>query len=214
VYAVTRQAGGRAGWVRGSVCASIAGGHLPVADDPAKWFLAEALLRHMLGRFGYAIQVEKAALETRPPLVLAARSRNGFYFSGYSPSTTAVVRLRFPHGAPVLTGAETWLENGQSTYSMPRAWHLEARCFIEQQEAGEVSCVERHSGHMGIRRRLQLRGLKNATVHFYREPGAEKVIMAANDQRLSNTESLPYAVEDGGRRLVARGITGELLISW
>jgi hypothetical protein len=215
VYAVMRETGGaRTGWIRGSVCASIAGGHLPIADDAANWFLGETLLRHMLARFGYTIQVEKPALETRAPLVLAARSRNGFFFSGYSPSTTAVIRLRFPYGAPGLTGAETWWEHGRSTYRMPRAWHREARCLVEQQHSGEVSCIERHSGHMGIRRRLQLRGLKNATVHFYREPGPERVIMAANDPRLANTDSLPYSTEDGGRRLVARGITGELMISW
>ncbi len=138
------------------------------------------------------------------------------FFSGYSPSTATTLRMRLPHGAPLFTGGETWLENGFATCVMPRAWHREVRCFVEQQANGEVSCVERYSGHIGIRRRLWLRGLKNATVHFLPElrPAAPKVIMAANDLRPHNEESIPFERTDDGRRLVVRGITGELLISW
>jgi hypothetical protein len=55
-----------------------------------------------------------------------------------------------------------------------------------------------------------LRGLKSATVHFYPElrPAGPPVRMENGRQRIG------YSQEDGGRRLVARGITGELLISW
>jgi hypothetical protein len=126
------------------------------------------------------------------------------------------LRLRFPYGAPLLIGRETWLEGGCSTYKMPRAWHHEVRCLVDQEKDGEVSCVERHSENLNIRRRLWLRGLKDATVHFYpeRREKTGRVIMAANDLRFENEQSLPYAVEDDGRRLVAGRITGELLISW
>jgi hypothetical protein len=210
VYAVVRD---RLGWIRGSFCCSITGGLLPVPDDPARFLQAESLMRPMLMEFGYDLRVEKSSAETRSPLILAARHRNGYFFSGYSPSTTATVRLRFPHGAPVLTGGETWIENGYATYTMPRAWHREARCFVEQSADGELFCVEHYSGHPGIRRRLHLRGLKSATLHFYPEDSG-RVIMAANDMRLYNETSVPFTAEDGGRRLVARQITGELLISW
>jgi len=210
VFALTR---GRLGWVRGSFCCSITGGNLPQPDDPSRWFLAESLMRRMLAEFGYQIRVEKPEPATRTPLVLVARHRNGFFFSGYSPSTTSTIRLKFPHGAPLLAGTETWLEDGFSAYTMPRAWHREARCFVEQAEPGEVACTEVYPGHPGIRRRLRVSGLKGATVHFYPEDGG-RVIVAANDMRLHNTVSTPHSVEDGGRRLVARGITGQLLISW
>ena len=108
------------------------------------------------------------------------------------------------------------LEGGQATYSMPRAWHREARCFVEQTEDGEISCVERYSGHVGIKRRLHLRGLKNATVRFFpsARAKAKKVIMAANDLREENEKSLPYEAEEGGRCLAVRNITGDLMISW
>jgi hypothetical protein len=93
---------------------------------------------------------------------------------------------------------------------MPRAWHLECRCFIDQAEAGEVSCVETTSEEIGIRRRFLMKGLKGATVHFHPEvrPGGPPVRMENHNQRIA------YSTEASGRRLAADGISGELLISW
>lgn len=221
VYALTREHplgpdSGRVAWVRGSFSCTIGGGHLPVPDNPETLFSTEVMMRWMLARFGCDIRFDKTTPRTRDPLVLAARSNNGWFFSGHSPSTATTLRMRFPLGAPVFTGGETWLEDGFATWVMPRAWHREVRCFVEQQKKGEISCVERHSGHVGISRRLWLRGLKQATVHFLPElrPGAKKVIMTINDPRPHIEESIPYEKADGGRRLVARDVTGDLLISW
>ena len=219
VYAVFRESTGpdkgRLAWLRGSFCSTVSG-RLPTPDDPRKLFPAEWLLRWMLGLFGVAWLFDKPGPETRAPLVLAARHRNGLFFSGYCPSTAVKLRLRLPHGAPLLVGAETFLERGRATYTMPRAWHRECRCLVNQTADGELACVERYSGHVGITRRLHLRGLKDAEVHFLPEWPADesKVIMAANDLRPHRRESIPYDVEDAGRRLVARKVTGELLISW
>jgi hypothetical protein len=129
------------------------------------------------------------------------------------------LRLRFPHGAPILHGYETWLENGHSTYSMPRAWHRECRCFVEQAEEGEISCVERISEEIGIRRRIMLTGLKNATIHFYPEirPAGPPVRMESGRIRATFFDSekrIEYSPEESGRRLIVREVTGDLLISW
>jgi hypothetical protein len=211
VFALTRQVGsGRLAWVRGSLSSNITDAYLPQPDDPNKLFHAEYMMRYMLAKFGYELRVEKPTIGTRNPLVLVARSNNGFFFSGFCPSTLATIRLRFPHGAPILLGYETWIENGHSAYSMPRAWHLECRCFIDQAEAGEVSCVETTSEEIGIRRRFLMKGLKGATVHFHPEvrPGGPPVRMENHNQRIA------YSTEASGRRLAADGISGELLISW
>lgn len=212
-YATCRTVGkGSLAWVRGSFCNTITG-RLPTPDDPKKFFQAEWLMRWMLGKVGVTWLFEKSAADTRSPLVLAARHQNALFFSGYCPSTATKIKLRLPHGAPLLVGFETLLDQGRATYAMPRAWHRECRCLVEQ-EAGEVSCIERYSGHIGIKRRLHLRGLKDATVHFLPETGDRRVIMVANDLRTQVTESLPYDREEDGRRLVLRKVSGELLISW
>ena len=218
VYAVSRaqalgNGSGMLGWVRGSFCSSISGARLPTPDDPGQWMQAESFMRLILSRFGYSIRFAKSSVETRSPLLLSARHKNGFYLSSYSPSTTTAVHLRFPHGAPVLIGTETWLEDGHSSYTLPRALHKEVRCLLDQTVSSEVSCVEAISEYPFFQRRLLLKGLKNATVHFYPE-NERRVVMQANDTRTYNLDSLPYAREDDGTRLVIQGITGQLLISW
>jgi hypothetical protein len=213
VFRATRNGAGRIGWLRGTLSANITNAKLPIADDPAKLFPAAALLRPLLSRFGITLEFHRTSPAAKTPLLLGARSNNGFYISGYSPSITTTVEMRFPWGAPVLSGSETWIENGRSSYSMPRSWHRELRCFVEQAEPGEIACTEVHSGHPGIRRRLQLRGLRNATVHFLPERST-KPILALNDLRPQNEKSMPYETHDGGRRISARKLTGTLLISW
>jgi hypothetical protein len=213
VYAVSA---GAVAWLRGTFASAIptnAGGRIPIPDSPSQFFPAESVLRLLLKDFGYSVHFVKSVKETRSPMLFAARCRNGYYLSSYSPSTAATVHLRFPQGAPLLVGAETWLADGHSTYMLPRSAHHEVRCFVDNQKTGEVSCVETYSGYLKIRRRLLLKGLSNATVRFLPEDNGP-VIMAANDMRLHNETSLPFTKEDNGRTLVARGITGQLLISW
>ncbi len=215
-YAVFREArngAGRIGWLRGTLTANITNAKLPVTDDPTKLFPAAALLRAMLAKYGTSLEFRRTSPTAKTPLVLGARTKNGFYISGYAPSTTTTIEMRFAWGAPILSGMETWLENGRSSYTMPRSWHRELRCFVDQAEPGEISCVEVHSGHPGIRRRLQLSGLRNATVHFLPEPGL-KPILALNDPRPQNEKSMPYEIHDNGTRITAPNLTGTLLISW
>lgn len=211
VFAIARRLqSGWLAWVRGSLSCTITHAPLPQPDDPLKLFPAEFLMRGMLEKLGYRILVDKPTIQTPNPLILAARSNNGFFFSGYCPSTAVTLRLRFPHGAPLLLGYETWIEDGSASYHMPRAWHRECRCFIEQDESSEVACAERTSEEVGIRRRMLVTGLRGAAVHFYpeRRPSGPPVRMESGGKRIQ------YSVEDGGRRLAAREVTGDLLISW
>ena len=206
VYAVSRDTSvwaagsGTLAWVRGSFCSSLGGGRLPAPDDPADWMQAESLMRLMLSRFGYSIRFAKPSVETRSPLILSARHRNGFFLSSYAPSTNSVVRLRFPHGAPLLIGMETWMEDGHSTYSLPRAAHKEVRCLVDQSASGELSCVESIPEYPFIQRRLLLKGLKNATVHFYPETHAsDRPARDHAGQRHTHIQSGFAALRAGGR---------------
>jgi hypothetical protein len=215
-YAVFRPANhgtGRLGWLRGTLAASVTNAKLPVSDDPAKLFSASAWLRALLSRFGVGLAFHRTSPAGRCPLILGARSNNGYFLAGYSPSISTAIEMSFPWGAPLLSGSEAWVESGCSQYTMPRAWHREIRCFVRQDEAGEIACAEAHSGHPGIRRRLVLRGLKQATVTFLPERGT-RPILALNDLRPQNEKSLPYETHDGGRRISAGPLTGTLQISW
>ena len=151
---------GTLAWVRGSFCSSIGTARLPVPDDPKVWMQGESLMRLMLSKFGYTFQFHKPAADTRSPLILPARHKNAFFISSYSPSTTTEVRMRFAHGAPVMVGTETWIEDGHTSYTLPRAAHKEIRCLVDQTEASELSCVEAITEYPFFERRLLLKGLE------------------------------------------------------
>jgi hypothetical protein len=212
VYAVKKE---NVAWIRGTFCSTIpAGTRIPSPDDPTKLYPAESLSRAILAQLGYSIHITKPTAATRLPVLFAARCRNGYFFSGYSPSTTATLRLRFPLGAPLLLGRETWLEDGHSSYTLPRAWHNEARVFVDQKEPSEASCVEYYAGMVGFRRRMLVKGLKNATVTFLPED-QERVVFQVNDMRLHVVESsIPVTQKDNGTELIAANVTGTLFISW
>lgn len=216
-YAVCRTlGGGRMAWVRGSFSATVTNARLPVPHDPRKLFLSERLLRWLLPRLGVVVHIDKPSITARSPMVLAARCRNGYYVSGYGPSTVVEIGLRWPLGAPVFVGHDGVMRGGTMFYRLPRAWHHEVRILLEQQAEGEISCIERYSGQVGVRRRLHLRGLNDATVHFLTETGTDpsKVTFAVNNTAITNTKFHPVTIEDDGRRVVGRGITGELVVSW
>jgi len=143
--------GGAIAWVRGTVSCDPdrMTGHLLMPLDPEEAFPGEMLMRLALAELGCEILAEKHSATQRSPMLVVSRHRNGFFFSGYSPDTTLRSHFRFPQGAPVLLGLETQLAPGRSTYTMPRAWRRECRVFVEQ-DNGEVSCVERHSGQIGV----------------------------------------------------------------
>ena len=164
--------GGVICWVRGTNSSDYKGGHLLTPDDPRQSFPGDLLLRYALESFGYQLAVTKRSPEQRNPVLGISRHRNGFFVSGYTPNTNTGLKLRFPQGAPLFTNCDTEIDEGLACYRMPRAWHKECRVFIEQ-PAGEVFCIEPHSGEIGISRRLQLTGLKNAIVRFYPETGTQ-----------------------------------------
>lgn len=210
---------GRLGWVRGTVSSELRPGQrLLVADDPAEFFPGEALMRFVLARFGYEIGVEKADPGVRAPLTLVSRHANAFFFSGFTPNTTARLHLRFPQGAPLLLGYETELVDGRSTYSMPRAWNRECRVFVEQAEDSILSYVELPAVSYRGKRKMAVSGLQNATVRFYPEHGlAEKtkILLNAHEPYVVG-EPLSYALKQDqhGLYFEAYNVTGRLIFTW
>jgi len=210
--------GGVLAWVRGTNSNHYRpGARLLATDNPNEWFAGEQLMRHMLTAFGYTFAVDRREPGDRAPMVCVARCRNGFFFSGYHADTTVTLRLRFPQGAPLLVGFETILDGGCSTYTMPRAWHRECRVFVEQADDSKLACREMLSGHYGVRRRIQIQNLQNATVRFYPETGTEeRVAMVVNSPYPYVENAVEFSREDGppGCHCLARDVTGTLIISW
>ena len=210
--------GGALAWVRGTNSNHYSkGAHLLTPDDPALWFQSGRLMRLALSRFGFVFAAAKRLPGQRDPLTCVARHDNGFFFSGYTPDTTVELRLGFPQGAPLLIGYETELVDGLATYRMPRGWHRECRVFVRQ-SGGILSCVEQHSGEIGISRRLLVRGLQEAEVTFYPEASvagrATGIVNGAYPYLQGQFVQFQETDDGSGRSLRTAGVTGSLLISW
>lgn len=217
-FAVTRKlaSGGLLGWVRGAFSEDvIKGDNLPKKTDPLHWFTAERVMRWVLQAYGYTIRFAKPTAATVDPIILAARRQNGWFFSGFTPSTNVELQWKFPWGVPVPVGCDVNLKHGFGTMALGRAWHRECRVFVEQAGNGEVTCREHHSGEMGITRRLHVRGLDNATVRFFYDTGMprETINFRLNNDYPGHGTLLPHVETEPGV-LTANNVTGELLISW
>lgn len=212
--ACRRPDGGKLAWVRGAFCADVKAitARLPESDDPAEWFPAERLMRWALQVFGFELSYEKSSAKSSDPLLLAARRDNGWFFSGYWPSTSVRLHWKFPEGVPIPVDCDVFLgSEGLGQMHLPKAWHRECRVFIRQEAGGEISCREQYSGEIGIRRRLLVTGLKDARVSFLPEGGSAPSF-TLNDAYLGLGTPVPS--EKSGNALVTQAVTGDLLISW
>jgi hypothetical protein len=175
------------------------------------------LLRDALAALGVHIGTIRRLPEQRPPVVAVSRHDGGLWLSGFMPDTTVGLQLATEDGVPVPVGCDVELGAGRGTFRFPIAWRHECRVLIEQQD-GVVQCREGVSVAMGIARRLNLSGLKDATVRFLPEAGTEAKVTFQSDPKypyLRGPFATPVAEERFvGRCLTVRGITGNLLISW
>ncbi|CAN5729002.1 hypothetical protein BH09VER1_BH09VER1_39140 [soil metagenome] len=208
--------GGRLGWVRGAFCEEVSKhSMLPFKDDLKEWFSVERLMRAMLEKFQVTLHFTKPTVETLDPLILAARVRGGWTFSGFSPSTNVRLKWRLPEGVPIPVGCDVLIEaDGGGTIALSKAWHRECRVLIQQAEAGEVCCVEKTSGAGEVERRLLVTGLKNAAVTFLHDSSAlgARVRFQKEPPYPGLGEEIPSHQPDAGRT-VAHGVSGTLLIS-
>lgn len=204
-------------YIRGTNSSSFLGGKLLTPDDPSKWFTGPLLMRYALEEFGLQYEIDKNNPSVKSPILTIHRGNNAFYFSGYCPGTTVTQRLKFPQGAPILTGYETELKKGFATYHMPTAWHRESRLFVEQLE-GIVSCKEMHSGQAEISRRLNLIGLKNATVRIYAEDNVDEkqlqVFLNGSYPWVKNRIEFKKGDPKFGKHFIVEHVTGDLVVAW
>ncbi len=204
-------------WLRGSVSAKYTKGRsLLQVHEREKYFIGESLLLDAISRLGYEIVFEKDKT-TVPPVFTLHRCNGAFIFSSFHPSTTVKTKLRFPLGAPILDGYETKLEDGYATYHFPKAEHRECRVFVEQRD-GEVGCFECPPVSAQFRRRICVKGLKNATVRVFGEnycrDNIDVVLNSKNDYFFVGDDFEGNYVTDGNITYYeARNVTGTLTFS-
>lgn len=213
-------AGGVIAWVRGtngSGYVSRPGQHLLVPDDPRSYFPVEALMRLMVRELGISVRFVKQDVSVKSPVLMVHRHKGAFFFSGYVPDTTVDMKLSFPLGAPLLLGSEARLEEGGSSYRMPRAWHAECRVFVRQTAEAAISCREVAPVDFDKRRRIRVTGLQDAVVTVFPLAGyEEKTELLLNSSYPHMVgEKLEYRLKETpwGPALEATGVTGNLMIS-
>jgi len=205
-----------ASWYRATVSAGKpqGGRHLAV-DDKNEFMLSEILLRSILADYGYSIKFKKPTSDVKTPVIMLHRNDNAMMFSVYSANTTVETLLKFPLGAPILLGYETQILDGASSYRFPRADHRECRIFVEQ-DSGIVGAKEIPPVNYLYRRKIQLTGLKNATVRFFGEEYCKENIYA-----MLNVEN-PWDTSDEfewelikspeyGTYFEAKNVTGDMM---
>lgn len=169
-----------------------------------------------LKSFDISIMYEKYSNE-KLPVIMCHRYNNAFLFSVYSPSTTVKTLMKFPYGAPILDGYDTVISNGFASYNFPKSEHRECRVFVEQND-GIVSCCETSPVSCEYRRRIQINGLKNATVRFlaekYCSDNVHAVLNSKPDEYIEVEKFESEYIEiDGIKFLEVKNVTGCLVVS-
>jgi hypothetical protein len=217
VRALKQWNGGKVIYIRGTNSAHYDGGQLLTPDDPEKYFCGPAYMRYALKEFGLEYSVDKYSVGIQSPVLSISRSNNAFFFSGFVPNTTVKHKLKLPQGVPILNGCDAVLEKGVGSYSFPTAWNKECRLFVEQAN-GVVSCHEMVSGEFGISRRLQLTGLKNATVRIYPDDKVSatqlNVYLNAAYPWKKGKISFKVAEAEFGKSYKVENVSGSLVVSW
>ena len=175
---------------------------------------APSAIREKLADFGYSIKFERKAGGVKPNALTISRVDNSLTVSVYSPNLTTDTLLKFPLGAPVLTGTDTEIKDGHAVYRFGMSEHKECRVFVKQ-DGGVVSLKECAPVCLSYHRKIRISGLKNAEICIIPEK--------ENEVRLS---SLPYAdsavekvdclkrVEDGENGVYYKGenLSGAFMI--
>jgi len=206
--------GGKLIWIRGTNSFSVAqSGFNTVMFDSKELFLPETLMREILPEFGYTVEFTKHFPQQTDPVINFRRHANAIHMAAYSADMTVGMKLNFPEGAPVFTSSETILEEGLATYRPGKAVNWECRVFVEQSQ-GLVKCLEREPRAKNLKRKLQVDGLENATLHFRPEPGFENATIFTREGADGNG---PLAIEQRdlhGPVLELRNLSGSVVIAW
>ncbi len=207
-------------WIRGTNSFEIrSGNYNPTAFAKDRYFHCERLFRCLLGRVGYDIGLHKADPLLPDDCMTLRWHANGLYLVAYSKNTTGDRSFRFPDGAPVFCRCDTVLRNNHAFYHCERAVNQEGRIFVTGDDS-VITCRDVPQCFPGIQRRIEVAGLKNATV-IYRPDVFEGMTFNFSTGKELTKSSLcaesEYQAEPAhdaiGPKFIIRNVTGNLVIS-
>lgn len=212
------QSGGALAWVRGTNSFGLQkNGNRPDFFEPAQNSYPERLLLHALRSFGYHISFDKLQAQQPENILTLRRYRNAIHLAAHAPDTTVATRLRLPGGAPLFSGTETVLQDGCACYHFSKADNLECRVLVEQRE-GLVRCKEGTTEFPGLRRRLWLYGLHNATLRFLPESGYEdktRILLNPQWPFMTGDFRTPECTNCGSQTvMILHNVSGDISIDW
>lgn len=180
---------------------------------PDKVFPVAALARHLLAYFGWKINALAFSAETVLPRTNISRHDNAFYFSIYSPDTSADLLVNTPLGAPLLKEMEIRLKNGDAVWRPDKCWHKECRCFVKQQSDSVNQCKYLFPEYCNPEHteRWTIFALDNAEVRFFPPSGSEKTLEIFNDKAYLTPE---WEDTVWGRCIILKNISGSVRFEW
>lgn len=207
-------------WIRGTNSFEIRPGSYnptPFAED--RYFHCERLFRYLLGRVGCEIEFHKVDPLLPDDCMTLRWHANGLYLVAYSKNTTGDRSFRFPDGAPVFCRCDTVLRNNHAFYHCERAVNQEGRIFVTGDDS-VITCRDVPQCFPGIQRRIEVGGLKNATVVYRPDvfDGMTFNFSAGKELTKSSlcaeSEYQAELVRDAiGPKFIIRNVTGNLVIS-
>lgn len=125
----------------------------------------EDIMRSALAKLGWDIKIDE---NLQHPVLTLHRHNNAYIFSLYCHTAVGTVKFRSPYGIPALNGCDVRITDGMGEYNCARFLRAECRVFVEQ-ERGIVTVAEEPPVSFYYRRRIRVKGLRNATVRIFAE---------------------------------------------
>ncbi len=167
-----------------------------------------------ISKFGYEIKHGAGTDAEACPVTSIHRADGGYFVSQFNRDTTKESFIKLPIGAPIPIGAETEIEGGMAKLRLPRFAHMECRVFVEM-DNGTTSCTEMSPVNTRFRRKILVRGLKNATVRLYTELGTEHASRVgagrvAADATPVILDNFKLITDESGSYLLGENISGDI----
>lgn len=205
---------GKLSWVRGSYSEYQGDGdRLPNIIDKSMYYQSGCLMRYTLKHFGINLMFEIDNPTVQLPIVLFSKHNNGLRISGFAPDSTVKTLIKLKDGVPIMKNSSVIIKDNLGEISCGNWWNDECRLFVEQKECGVITSRTRATVFPGKDRRIDVSGLKDATVTFYTYPNTNFSLSLNDDSHYAKT-NVDFKIFDNGKKIKCENLTGTLSIAY